>query len=850
MVNVTGSFTNGAMSFTVSNLSSGLTVPNDYTVFTTFDALGYIIDQSQNDIIFILACTLPCKTCSGTQTNCTSCYNDTTITSNVFYFASANQCLSTCLDGFYSETVQYTCAPCSATCLTCTITSTNCLTCVLTSLYPYLNKTSATNGTCLAQCDYGMYPDITSTCVLCVDPCKACTNLTTCLSCNSGRYFYQFNCLLSCPANYTIANNSTNNCDACSATCLTCIGSTTNCSSCNAGTALYQGNCIVQCPAPVINKTGVCQPCDSPCATCSLISTNCTSCMPNTTTPHYMSTNNSCLDVCPSTYYNTTAINDCLPCSSLNINCVLCKNATSCLTCDAWFVFFSSNASCLNFTPSGYANISGIAQPCEGDCSTCFQLTTNCTACKTLNLLGNQCIPTCPTTYAPIFGVCTACQLPCATCSQSINNCTSCVSNSTPQVYLSGNQCVVTCPTTTYANSTLQQCVQCVSPCQTCSSQTVCQSCVINFNLYQTSCLDGYCPGGTTPIASVCVNCTSPCLSCSTSASTCTSCIHGLTPEVYLANTICLQASQCPNGTYPDSSNNTCVNCSPPCLTCSSLTSCLSCMADYNLEGTLCKSQCLDGFMPVNSICTACKDPCATCAGSLTTCLTCNYTSGNPLYLSGYRCISTCPETTYPNGTTFTCNPCVSPCSSCSSLSTCNTCMSGYYLYGTYCSSQCPPGYVGIALTCEKCSTGCLSCVNSTFTCTACQASYYMLNLTSQCVQNCPTGLYEDPIQGVCIGCILPCLGCTGTPTNCTICQTGSLYNNSCVPNCPDAYFSYNSVCETCPIGCITCTSLTRCTECDVLYYSLDNACITSCPSQKAIVINKTCTPCTDINCA
>jgi proprotein convertase subtilisin/kexin type 5 len=554
-----------------------------------------------------------------------------------------------------------------------------------------------------------MYPDSTNSCQFCVTPCKACTSATACLSCLAGRFFYQTNCLLSCPSNITVANISTDACDPCATICLTCMGATTNCSSCDVGTALYQGNCVTVCPDPLVNKTGVCQSCDSPCLTCSQVSTNCTSCISTSITPHYL--NNQCMDACPSTYYSETATSPCLPCSSLGINCVLCRNATSCIICDPDFIFFPSNASCLNYIPIGYANVSGTAQPCEGDCATCQSLTTNCTSCKSLNLLGNQCTATCPSNFAPVFGVCTLCQSPCVTCSQTTTQCTSCISTATPQVYLSGSSCVQSCPTSTYANSTLQQCVACESPCSTCNSKTICQSCVSGYNLYLSSCLNGFCPGGYTPVASQCVLCSSPCLTCTTSPSTCSSCRHGLSPELYLINVTCVQANQCPSGTYPDVSSNLCAACQPPCSTCTSLTVCLSCTTGYNLDGTLCKSNCLDGFMPINAICTACASPCSTCAGSLSTCLSCNLSAnGSSLYLSGLRCVATCPNSTYSNDSNFHCSPCQSPCSYCNSLSSCTMCMGGFFFYSNYCYASCPLGYVGIALNCEKCSIGCLTC--------------------------------------------------------------------------------------------------------------------------------------------
>lgn len=167
---------------------------------------------------------------------------------------------------------------------------------------------------------------------------------------------------------------------------------------------------------------------------------------------------------------------------------------------------------------------------------------------------------TCPIGFAPAGGICSACQSPCLTCSESVTNCTSCVATVTPAVFLSNFQCVETCPMYTYANSSNQQCTPCVAPCVTCTSQSQCLSCDSSTNLYQQSCLTN-CPAGFTAIAQVCVSCTSPCLTCSTSQLTCTSCIKTLSPPVFLNGNNCVEAANCPSGTYASLSTNKCENC-------------------------------------------------------------------------------------------------------------------------------------------------------------------------------------------------------------------------------------------------------------------------------------------------
>ncbi len=331
---------------------------------------------------------------------------------------------------------------------------------------------------------------------------------------------------MSCPQNVTVANQSTNKCDDCSTTCKTCVNSTTTCTSCNDPNVLYNSQCLTQCPPDLVNKSGVCSPCDSPCAACSLTSTNCTSCLSTSSTPHYL--NNTCWGACPSTYYNESTTGNCLLCSTQPINCKLCSSAITCIACDPTYMLFPVNSSCLNFVPAGYVNISGVAYSCDGECATCSIVTTNCTSCKTKNLLGNACIDTCPSSYVPIGKLCVSCASPCYTCSSITTNCTSCVAQS-PALYLSNNLCISSCPNYTYPNTSTLSCLPCVDPCLTCTTKSTCSSCVNGYFYYQQACLTT-CPDGYVGIALVCQPCTSPCRTCTNSTSTCLSCLSGLSP--------------------------------------------------------------------------------------------------------------------------------------------------------------------------------------------------------------------------------------------------------------------------------------------------------------------------------
>ena len=165
--------------------------------------------------------------------------------------------------------------------------------------------------------------------------------------------------------------------------------------------------------------------------------------------------NNDCLSVCPDLFYpNSFSI--CLSCSELSgRNCKNCSSPTVCLTCDLGFVFLNNN--CLDKTPDGYLNISGVAVPCEGDCETCSTTLTNCESCKTLNLYGNTCKQNCPDSTIPLNQICEPCEYPCETCQELTTRCITCfysTNTSVPLFFLTNFKCVEAdgCPTATYPN--------------------------------------------------------------------------------------------------------------------------------------------------------------------------------------------------------------------------------------------------------------------------------------------------------------------------------------------------------------------------------------------------------------
>ena len=222
-VNVSGTLSLSPMNFTISSFTTPLSDPSDYTVVTSYDSEGYLMDQSSTDILWAPECNLPCKTCTSDKDNCLTCYTNTNITTDVYLYEDDNSCLEVCPDGTYEDDDADKCLSCSNICALCEGSSTNCTDCDSNSSYPYLNKTGNT-GTCLGGCPLYYYPDTSQypvLCVECVDPCSTCTEVDTCLSCVDGYFFLDSSgeCETSCPASTYIANSDTNECQPCDSQC-------------------------------------------------------------------------------------------------------------------------------------------------------------------------------------------------------------------------------------------------------------------------------------------------------------------------------------------------------------------------------------------------------------------------------------------------------------------------------------------------------------------------------------------------------------------------------------------------------------------------------------------------------
>ena len=176
------------------------------------------------------------------------------------------------------------------------------------------------------------------------------------------------------------------------------------------------------------------------------------------------------------------------------------------------------------------------------------------------------------------------CTFPCATCGSTPTACGSCAFG-----YQSGSQ--------------PQTCVAAVS---SCNSQQNCQYCASGYVLVSSN--------TNTTVNQICQLCNANCSRCSASnVSSCTACSNG-----YYLNTA-----------------QACIPCSKGCMTCTSLSICLSCQIGYVAQ-TMASLVALS-TQPVS--CVACASPCATCSGSTITCLTCipSYTIQGSLCISNFN---------------------------------------------------------------------------------------------------------------------------------------------------------------------------------------------------------------------
>ena len=398
------------------------------------------------------ACSAPCILCNSTSTTCQKCRNVT----GTLYFYYAEECLTTCPNGYYGEATNNTCTLCHNACPLCFGPAlTQCYSCqpdnsTGTDLYYYLEF-----GTtyCVQTCPYGQYAtNATNTCQMCNINCATCeVNSTFCLTCTYVNtitivYLYENACIITCPSGYWM--NSTvqtdHQCSTCHEYCTVCTGPTNiECSQCGNQTVngtliqYYKDQstttCNPTCPDGqyiddlVPNR---CVPCDSSCVRCNVSSTNCFQC---SFTGYFLyEPLNACVSQCPDNYYND-------PTMTANYRyCTQCQ--AGCLTCDG----------------AGLTN-----------CQTCQNATDNGTTTNYYKEVSiDHCVAVCSNGYFGNAGtnICDPCNTGCVRCEFNASFCYECKSESGNDYYkpVDANSCVLVCPDGYYGNSTDYSCRTCI----------------------------------------------------------------------------------------------------------------------------------------------------------------------------------------------------------------------------------------------------------------------------------------------------------------------------------------------------------------------------------------------------
>ncbi|EIW85609.1 growth factor receptor domain-containing protein [Coniophora puteana RWD-64-598 SS2] len=318
----------------------------------------------------------------------------------------------------------------------------------------------------------------------------------------------------------------------------------------------------------------------------------------------------------------------------------------------------------------------------NGECGSNGQCT--CLPGWTAASNGTQCAQCASGYFLDSSGNCEICQLGCAECSDGTGDCISCASgftqdandktkcDSTGQTTSSGTAC----PDGSFSAGS--SCQACSPSCQTCHGSTS-NDCIIcatgtyslGGNCVQTN-SGGVC-AGTSMIANnnkhECDTCPSKCTSCQISSFSAASTINqaqctGCLPGYVLSQGQCVES--CPSGTFLSPTDNlTCTACSSSCGTCAGSASfCLTCTNNQIAANGTCVNTCPSNTFSASGRCIACHPDCATCAGgSFDQCTSCAKTL--PVLTSG-RCLATCSQNQYLDGTSAACEACDSSCASCS----------------------------------------------------------------------------------------------------------------------------------------------------------------------------------------
>lgn len=743
------------------------------------------------------ACDPECKTCESQRNLCTSCYDGKYLDGakcsdcpqNCKECNNTGQICLKCNEGYALDGDSCTSCMEYNGCATCEDTvPIKCKTC-LPNKYPYeINDNIYCYDCNVIGCSvcsqklehFGYHCDKclstyfrkdSQNCVKCEYPCYTCSDsTTTCSSCVDGFYLEGTKCL-PCGAN-CLQCNSAEDCTLCNSTyyslngvcvgcnesCHICHDSTNNCDVCKDG---YYFNAFHRCVKCTIEH---CDKCNS---------THCLDCAPE----YYPLDDGSCSPCAPECYecYGPTA-DDCYQCDpgyyldNRYRVCIKCHE--SCDYCTG-----PTDLQCINCSSGYFLSIGEIntqCVKCERNCIKCTNV-TNCLECEDGYYRNTE-------PHELPDGImssadCERCKdRGCKKCLLGVEKCTECFDGfyelvKTEDNLVSCGQCPSNCKTC-HADDKHNpvctdcfdgyyikdgKCNKCVSPCEKCTSEKVCTSCVKGHLFDGVSSCDATC----SPDCETCEGSESTCKSCPLGyvlrGTKCVQCLEGCrTCEArYWYDDSTLKCTSCIDGYFLNEEDGICSKCNHPCLTCmkGSYGYCYTCVDGYYLS--------LE-FLTEGEYHTG---ECAVCSRSVSNCELCISDCDDDL--AGYTCsaiCTKCSEQFYLSDDGKSCLDCHNTCKTCDGPSDeeCIECKDGLYKYEG---------------KCVACNSSCLVCAENPDLCAACQPHHYLKD-------------------GICYPCDSSCDECENEATNCTKCKK-FIYENKCYNSCLDVGEGFGGNLET-----------------------------------------------------
>jgi len=276
----------------------------------------------------------------------------------------------------------------------------------------------------------------------------------------------------------------------------------------------------------------------------------------------------------------------------------------------------------------------------------------------------------------------------------------------------------------------------------------------------------------------------------------------------YLYNGTCVL--NCPSGTYRDINTMTCRICNDLCKECNGPqeSACLSCTTPYPyLFNSRCFNDCPLGTVASGNYTCICYPSCQTCAYDSTSATVLCQTCLNPSHFirDGYECVESffCSYDFF--GSIAASSSCALACTGSTYKNYGNRKCTGYcttdslkYENGAVlsCYKECPASYYNSTITviagfqtdqtiyeCASCTSPCLTCDQNK--CLSCINNYFYHETNGTCNTSCMNGFIKE--GNLCRVC----------RENCSTCPHNfSLFNSSCLENCPIGTTKMNLICK------------------------------------------------------